>query len=188
MHMIYRWEIYMVKKFRRPRIQKYMDKLFAWICLHSYQGVRKALRGLGFSRHEFKRCEQRLHPGLVSAVSLCFSSQPLPRDRSRCSFLGPGAQPELLTPFVPFFLPPFLNRCLLIYLFIRASVSPQRVKNPPVMQETQETQVRSLGLEDSPGGGNGNPPPIFFPGKSHGQRSLAGYSLEVTKSQTRLSD
>ena len=25
------------------------------------------------------------------------------------------------------------------------------------MPETQETQVRSLGLEDSPGGGNGNP-------------------------------
>ena len=31
------------------------------------------------------------------------------------------------------------------------------VKNPPAMQETQQTQVRSLGQEDSPGGGNGNP-------------------------------
>ena len=28
------------------------------------------------------------------------------------------------------------------------------VKNPPTMQETQ---VQSLGLEDSPGGGHGNP-------------------------------
>ena len=27
-----------------------------------------------------------------------------------------------------------------------------------------------------PGGGNGNPLPVFFPGKSHGQRSLEGYS------------
>ena len=26
-----------------------------------------------------------------------------------------------------------------------------------------------------PGGGNGNPLPVFLPGKSHGQRSLAGY-------------
>ena len=28
----------------------------------------------------------------------------------------------------------------------------------------------------SPGGGNGNPLPVFLPGESHGQRSLAGYS------------
>ena len=28
----------------------------------------------------------------------------------------------------------------------------------------------------SPGEGNGNPLPVFLPGKSHGQRSLAGYS------------
>ena len=28
----------------------------------------------------------------------------------------------------------------------------------------------------SPGEGNGNPPQYFFPGESHGQKSLAGYS------------
>ena len=28
----------------------------------------------------------------------------------------------------------------------------------------------------SPGEENGNPTPVFFPGKSHGQRSLEGYS------------
>ena len=38
----------------------------------------------------------------------------------------------------------------------------------------QETQVRSLGQED-PGEGN-RPAPVFLPGKSHGQRSLVGYS------------
>ena len=32
------------------------------------------------------------------------------------------------------------------------------------------------GLERSPGGGNGNPLPVFLPGKSHGQRSLVDYS------------
>ena len=31
------------------------------------------------------------------------------------------------------------------------------VKNLPAMLETQETQVQSLGQEDSPGEGNGNP-------------------------------
>ena len=35
-----------------------------------------------------------------------------------------------------------------------------------------ETQVLSLGREDSPRVGNGNP----LPGKSHEQGSLAGYS------------
>ena len=28
-----------------------------------------------------------------------------------------------------------------------------------------------------PGGGNGNPTPVFLRGKFHGQRSLVGYSL-----------
>ena len=32
------------------------------------------------------------------------------------------------------------------------------------------------GLRRSPGEGNGNPTPVFLPGKSHGQRSLEGYS------------
>ena len=31
-------------------------------------------------------------------------------------------------------------------------------------------------LGRSPEEGNGNPFPVFLPGKSHGQRSLAGYS------------
>ena len=38
------------------------------------------------------------------------------------------------------------------------------------MQEMQETWGRS------PGGGYGNPLQLFLPGKSHGQRSLLGYS------------
>ena len=32
------------------------------------------------------------------------------------------------------------------------------------------------GLGRSPGEGNGNPLPAFLPGKSHGERSLVGYS------------
>ena len=38
------------------------------------------------------------------------------------------------------------------------------------MQEMREWWVQS------PGGGNGNPTPVFLPGESPGQRSLAGYS------------
>ena len=32
------------------------------------------------------------------------------------------------------------------------------------------------GLRRSPGEGNGSPTPLFLPGQSHGQRSLACYS------------
>ena len=47
------------------------------------------------------------------------------------------------------------------------------VKNLPAMQETP---VQSLGWED-PLEKEIQPTPVFLPGKSHGQRSLAGYSL-----------
>ena len=50
------------------------------------------------------------------------------------------------------------------------------VKNLAAMQKTQETQVPSPGRDDSHGGKNGNPTPVFLPGESHGQRSLVGYS------------
>ena len=37
------------------------------------------------------------------------------------------------------------------------------------------------GLGRSPGEGNGNPFQLFLPGKSHGQRSLVGYSPQGLK-------
>ena len=48
-------------------------------------------------------------------------------------------------------------------------------KNPPAVQELQETWVRSLGGED-PWRRQWQPTPVFLPGESHGQRSLVGYS------------
>ena len=58
------------------------------------------------------------------------------------------------------------------------------VKSLPVMQETQ---VRLLGQEDPLEKGT-QTIRVFLPGEFHGQRSLAGYSPWVTKSQTRLSN
>ena len=49
------------------------------------------------------------------------------------------------------------------------------------MQETQKAQVRSLGQEDPRGGRKWHPTPVFMAGKSHGQKSLAGYSPWVCK-------
>ena len=51
----------------------------------------------------------------------------------------------------------------------------QQVKNPPAMQETQETQVRSLDWED-PLEKEVASTPVFLPGKCHGRRSLVGCS------------
>ena len=49
------------------------------------------------------------------------------------------------------------------------------VKNPPANAGDTGDEDLIPGLERSPGGGNVNPP-VFLPGESHGQRSLAGYS------------
>ena len=50
------------------------------------------------------------------------------------------------------------------------------VKNLPTMHEMQETRVQSLSWEDLLEEGV-QPTPVFLPGKSHGQRSLAGLSI-----------
>ena len=55
-------------------------------------------------------------------------------------------------------------------LVIPIVVQWQRIQLP-----VQEPQVRSLGQED-PLEKEMQPAPVFLPGKSHGQRSLAGYS------------
>ena len=55
----------------------------------------------------------------------------------------------------------------------------QLVKNPPAMQQTTckaGDPNLILRSERPHGEANGNAAPIFLPGKSHGQRSLMGYS------------
>ena len=65
------------------------------------------------------------------------------------------------------------------------------VKNPPADTGDAGDMISIPGLGRSPGGGNEwQPIPVFFPGKSHGQRSLAGYSPRGHKesnSTTQLS-
>ena len=53
----------------------------------------------------------------------------------------------------------------------------QLVENPPAIQETAcnaGDAVSIPGSGRSPGEGNGNPFPVFLPGKAHGQRSCPG--------------
>ena len=59
-----------------------------------------------------------------------------------------------------------------VYSYIWASLVAQTIKNLPTMQETQ---VRSLGLEDLLEKGIATHSSIL-PGEFHGQRSLVGYS------------
>ena len=58
----------------------------------------------------------------------------------------------------------------------------QMVKSLPAMWETQ---VRSLGQED-PWRRKWQSTPEFLPGKSHGQRSVAGYSPDRQESRQAL--
>ena len=60
------------------------------------------------------------------------------------------------------------------------------VKNLPTNAEVAGDMSSIPRLARSPGVGNGNRSNIR-PGKSHGQRRLAGYSLGVAKRQTQLS-
>ena len=55
----------------------------------------------------------------------------------------------------------------------RAPLVSQQLKNLPAMQETE---VWSL-VGKIPWRRKWQPTPLFFPGKSHGQRTLVGYSL-----------
>ena len=61
------------------------------------------------------------------------------------------------------------------------SLVAQTVKSLPAKWETQ---VQSLGWEDSPGEGNGNPLQYSCLEKSHGWRILAGYSPQGHKAST----
>jgi len=44
------------------------------------------------------------------------------------------------------------------------------------VDEIQEMRVQSLGWKEPLEEGMATGPPVFLPGKSHGQRNLAGYS------------
>ena len=61
------------------------------------------------------------------------------------------------------------------HIYLLASLVAQLVKNQSVMQEPQ---VRFLVWED-PLEKKRQPTPVFLPGKSHGQRSLVGYSQSI---------
>ena len=53
------------------------------------------------------------------------------------------------------------------------------VKNPSPNAGDMRDASSIPGLGRSPGGGHGNPPPVFLRGESHGQRSLMNYSPRV---------
>ena len=59
------------------------------------------------------------------------------------------------------------------------------VKSPPAVRETLPSHGFDSGWGRPPGGANGKPTPVFLPGKSYGQRSLACYSPWVAKSRTQ---
>ena len=69
-------------------------------------------------------------------------------------------------------------RNLLIYW---ASQVALVVKNLPTNAGDVRVMGPIPGLGRSPGGGHGNPLPVFLPGESHGHRSLVGHSPQGCK-------
>ena len=61
-----------------------------------------------------------------------------------------------------------------LILTSEASLVAQWLKHQPAMRESW---VRSLGWEDPLDEGNGNPLPVFLPGKSHGEEPGGLYSM-----------
>ena len=59
-----------------------------------------------------------------------------------------------------------------LFTYIRASLVAQMVKNPPAMQEIPFNSW----IGKIPWRREQLPTAVFWPGKFHGQRSLAGYS------------
>ena len=59
------------------------------------------------------------------------------------------------------------------------------VKNPPANAVDVGDTGLIPGSGRSPGGGNGNPTPVFLPGKFYGQRTLAGCVLCPWKCRVR---
>ena len=70
---------------------------------------------------------------------------------------------------------------MFLILTSEASLVAQRLKHLPAMWESW---VRSLGWEDPLDEGNGNPLPVFLPGKSHGEEPGGLYSTGSKESDT----
>ena len=66
-------------------------------------------------------------------------------------------------------------------IIVKGFPSGSVIKNPPTNAGNSGDVVSIPRLGRSPGEGNGHPLQYSLPGKSHGQRSMAGYSPSVTK-------
>ena len=70
---------------------------------------------------------------------------------------------------------------------------PERITRELIWLVTRETEYTNThrlnpNRDPNPWRRKWQPTPVFLPGESHGWRSLVGYSPQVAKSQTRLSD
>ena len=72
-------------------------------------------------------------------------------------------------------------------LGIQGIPKSSELKNPPAMCRRHRRCEFNPWVRKIPWRRKWQPTPVFLPGKFRGQRSLAGYSPKVTKSQTQLS-
>ena len=123
----------------------------------------------------------------VGALDVGLPNRSLFREKLESAFLtvyhcavGGVYDKKVSPPFVPIWM-------WSGYFLIRASWVVLVLKNPPANAEDKR-----LGLDPwvgkIPWRRAQHPTPVFLPGKSQGQRSLAGYSPRGCKSQIQLSD
>ena len=127
---------------------------------------------------DLHNCRDRCHHFPAATRPWQLSENSLPGSASKTIFFFFFKSPSI-SPFPNFFFHPLKN------IFLRTSLVAQTVKNLPAMQETQ---VQSLGQEDSPGGWHGNPLQYSCLGNPMDRGAWKVIVHGIPKSQTRLSN
>ena len=102
-----------------------------------------------------------------------------------CPALHPGGSSPNETLQVPLLLPVCVGDLRGVHGLGTGFPDCSAVQNLPAVQEMKEMGVQALGRKD-PLEKEMQATSVFLPGESHGQKSLAGHSPTIAKSQTRL--
>ena len=127
---------------------------------------------------DLHNCGDRCHHFPAATRPWQLSENSLPGSASKTIFFSFFFNHQAFLPFSIFFFHSLKN------IFLGTSLVAQTVKDLPAMKETQ---VQSLGQEDSPGGGHGNPLQYSCLGNPMDSGAWKVIVHGIPKSRTRLS-
>ena len=148
------------------------------VCFASPQPWVPSLHTPAPTGEDLHNCCDRCHHFPAATRPWQLSENSLPGSASKTIFFF-FLNHQAFLPFPIFFFHSLKN------IFRGTSLVAQTVKNLPAMQETQ---VRSLGQEDSPGGGHGNPLQYSCLGNPMDRGAWKVIVHGIPKSQTQLSN